>query len=469
MLVAAFAIRRDMRELYHIKREASSLTEETKENDIESGKLIEGNSPNDPETLRDTSSFEETKDVESGEELTEGNGPNDPKTLTDASSFEETKDIESGEELTEGNGPNDPKTLTDASSFEETKDIESSEELTEGNGPNDPKTLTDASSFLVWLLTMITGVCGMFLFSMMSAEEPNLMTLDAVGGLGGLTSLGIFFLEIVFSFNKEKRREETDEEKKKERKEDKENRKELVERMKAKKGTVLVNQKELGDRKEEISEEVKAEQEKILKEILKEILNFEGDLTEFLEHKGYEEEGWKTLEGYCPDVKMEAKYLEPEKGNRSVCMGKAETTVNCSMEEAAAWAFDFCSKERMRISREEGNPARCVWKKGEGNRENETTVATVKSSPSRIIDSREFVVRQFWMVKEKKIWIVFIDADDEVDYKTVNKKFLSSTKVPSKTTRASTKGYYCFEDIDAERCKSMLSNPYLNPTVPIGV
>ena len=116
------------------------------------------------------------------------------------------------------------------------------------------------------------------------------------------------------------------------------------------------------------------------------------------------------------EVEMKLKYLEHGKDSKkSIATGKAKTLcgINCSMEEAAAWAFDFCSKERMRISREEGNPARCVWKKGEGNLKSEQIVATVKKSPPYFITNREFVVRQFWKVEKDKIWLVFDPAKDE--------------------------------------------------------
>ena len=70
------------------------------------------------------------------------------------------------------------------------------------------------------------------------------------------------------------------------------------------------------------------------------------------------EEGWKALESTSKEVEMSMKYFPPKKGERSVATGKAVGVVDYSAEEVAAWQMDYCSNERMRISKEEGNPAR---------------------------------------------------------------------------------------------------------------
>ncbi|GMH82652.1 hypothetical protein TrST_g12211 [Triparma strigata] len=126
------------------------------------------------------------------------------------------------------------------------------------------------------------------------------------------------------------------------------------------------------------------------------------------------EEGWKALEApRYPDVKMKVKYFAPNRGERSIATGKAIGVIDCTAEEAAAWAFDFCSNERCRISKSVGNPARLELKNKA--RLNERSYATVKSMPF-FLDNREMVSRQIWKTEEGKVWIASTPIEDVVDY-----------------------------------------------------
>ena len=101
--------------------------------------------------------------------------------------------------------------------------------------------------------------------------------------------------------------------------------------------------------------------------------------------------------------------------NLRVALGRAKGTADCSAEEAAAWYFEFCSRERMATSREEGNPARLEIRKGEG-KINEKLVATVKKMPFPL-NKRQFVNRSIWRRKsEKTMAIAVVSVDDKVDY-----------------------------------------------------
>ena len=62
--------------------------------------------------------------------------------------------------------------------------------------------------------------------------------------------------------------------------------------------------------------------------------------------------------------------------------------------------MDFCSVERMRISKKEGNPARLEIRKR--RRENERTFAIVKRMPAPL-ENREFVFRQVWYAEKGKV------------------------------------------------------------------
>ncbi|GMH72902.1 hypothetical protein TL16_g06036 [Triparma laevis f. inornata] len=118
-----------------------------------------------------------------------------------------------------------------------------------------------------------------------------------------------------------------------------------------------------------------------------------------------------ALESTSQDVEMSMKYLPPEKGERTVATGKAVGVVDCSAEEVAAWAMDYCNNEGMRKSKEIGNPAALELR--EKARVNERTFATVKKMPF-ILDNREFVFRMIWKSEDGKV-LVGIESDEKVD------------------------------------------------------
>ncbi|GMH65896.1 hypothetical protein TrLO_g8811 [Triparma laevis f. longispina] len=120
-----------------------------------------------------------------------------------------------------------------------------------------------------------------------------------------------------------------------------------------------------------------------------------------------------ALESTSQDVEMSMKYLPPEKGERTVATGKAVGVVDCSAEEVAAWAMDYCNNEGMRKSKEIGNPAALELR--EKARVNERTFATVKKMPF-ILDNREFVFRMIWKSEDGKVLVGIESVGDEVDY-----------------------------------------------------
>ena len=163
------------------------------------------------------------------------------------------------------------------------------------------------------------------------------------------------------------------------------------------------------------------------------------------------EQGWKALKSPCPDVEMKLKYFPPKKGERTIATGKATALIDTSAEEAAAWVFEFCSNNRMRINREEGHPTRLELR--EKRRVNESTMASVKRFPF-LIDNREFVVRQIWKSEEGgKVWVAFESVDEKVDY-----------GVPLRAARAFTQGCYYFENLadkyGAHQCKAQLAQHF---------
>ena len=151
---------------------------------------------------------------------------------------------------------------------------------------------------------------------------------------------------------------------------------------------------------------------------------------------------WKPLEFDSPFVKMNMRFDEEanKKAERTVAIGKAEAEIDASAAEVSAWLWDLCSNERMRNSKEEGNPARLVVSR---NGFNEMLFATVKAFPMFISD-REFVARCVLSkdVDTGAILIANVPANDEVDY---------GTKL-SKVSGLSTCLYSAIP-VDSNRCK----------------
>jgi hypothetical protein len=92
---------------------------------------------------------------------------------------------------------------------------------------------------------------------------------------------------------------------------------------------------------------------------------------------GQGERGWGPLESPYEGVKMEIKYKQQEKGKKTLGFGRAECTSDCSAEEAVAWFFEYCSRERMVMSQDERNPARLEIRKWGEERTNEKCFAMV--------------------------------------------------------------------------------------------
>ena len=64
---------------------------------------------------------------------------------------------------------------------------------------------------LAGFFTLVTGVCGIFLFSMMSADDMDETTITVIGFTGAIAAVGVFILEISTSLKEQKRRIELSE------------------------------------------------------------------------------------------------------------------------------------------------------------------------------------------------------------------------------------------------------------------
>ncbi|GMI41984.1 hypothetical protein TrCOL_g13771 [Triparma columacea] len=132
---------------------------------------------------------------------------------------------------------------------------------------------------------------------------------------------------------------------------------------------------------------------------------------------GEDEEGWGPLESPYEGVKMEIKYKQQEEGKKTLTFGRAECITDCSAEEAAACFFEYCSRERTVMSREEGDPARLEMRKGGNGRVNEKLFATVKKLRFPL-QKREFVMRYVWqkVQHDNTMSVAFVPAEEKVDY-----------------------------------------------------
>ena len=103
------------------------------------------------------------------------------------------------------------------------------------------------------------------------------------------------------------------------------------------------------------------------------------------------EEGskWEFLTSPSPFVDMWIKYTPPRKNERSVGLGKATATIDCSVREAFAYSTAFMSRERARINAEAGHPARLIH----SGTPHDCIVGTIKKFPFPL-KNREFVNRQ---------------------------------------------------------------------------
>jgi hypothetical protein len=114
---------------------------------------------------------------------------------------------------------------------------------------------------------------------------------------------------------------------------------------------------------------------------------------------------------------MEIKYKQQEKGKKTLGFGRAECFADCSAEEAAAWFFEYSSRERMALSREEGNPARLEIRKWGEERTNEKLFAIIKKLPYPL-HKREFVMRYVFQKghQDDTMSVAFVPAKEQVDY-----------------------------------------------------
>ena len=124
--------------------------------------------------------------------------------------------------------------------------------------------------------------------------------------------------------------------------------------------------------------------------------------------------GWKPLGSSREDNKMELKHQQQKKGERSIPLGRAKVVADCSAEEAAAWLFEYCSRQRTAASRKEGDPARLEIR-GE-RRNNEKCFAFVKHF-GPFFWNREYLLKFIWTANnDGSFTVAWGSCNENVDY-----------------------------------------------------
>jgi hypothetical protein len=129
---------------------------------------------------------------------------------------------------------------------------------------------------------------------------------------------------------------------------------------------------------------------------------------------------------------------------RKVATGKAVADVDTCAEEAAAWIFDTCSRNRMRINAEEnyGLPRIIVNSDGVSTCDS----ATLKAAPFPL-RTREYVIRMSWLRQGSSSILVFFNSiNSNVDYGVSTRRVV----------RGSTIGYQMFESTGNDSCSTAL-------------
>ena len=109
--------------------------------------------------------------------------------------------------------------------------------------------------------------------------------------------------------------------------------------------------------------------------------------------------------------------------------GKAVADIDASAEEVTAWLFDYCSRERMRINKEQSkNSPRIIVR---SNEVNTAVVATVKRFPFPL-SNRDFVLHVSWHKLDEDNFVICsdsVDNDTAVDFGMVNRNIRAQSTI----------------------------------------
>jgi len=152
---------------------------------------------------------------------------------------------------------------------------------------------------------------------------------------------------------------------------------------------------------------------------------------------------WSPLKSPTPGVAMWIKHAKGVPGERSVSLGKAVVDVDTDVHNALYYMFDYCSRERCKVSEDEGNPVRVIVRE---NGRFDNVVATIKSMPFPM-RNREFVGRQCCAVDTNgDLVAAFVPIDDVID----------NGIATNMTVRGRTRAFMRFSRLSDKQCRATL-------------
>jgi len=122
---------------------------------------------------------------------------------------------------------------------------------------------------------------------------------------------------------------------------------------------------------------------------------------------------FEPLTSPSPFVDMWFKHAPAKYGERTIAVGKATGVIDCSMHDAGAYWYAAMSREYVRISNEQGNPA---FLKQRENGHHDQVFATIKKMPFPL-NNREFVIRQVCSTETAgDLLITTVSVNELADY-----------------------------------------------------
>ena len=100
-----------------------------------------------------------------------------------------------------------------------------------------------------------------------------------------------------------------------------------------------------------------------------------------------------------------------QKGKKiGIAFGRAESFADCTAEQAAAWFFEVCSRERMEIDKKEGNPGRLETRSREKILNGKLTAGVKKdaisSKQEKVCRTNAFAVKPvvYWLKRVRQLF-----------------------------------------------------------------
>lgn len=135
-------------------------------------------------------------------------------------------------------------------------------------------------------------------------------------------------------------------------------------------------------------------------------------------HPRDSDDSWVHKDSPFQGITMALKKQVQQKGKSTSLVGRAIGYADSTAAEVAAWAFDYCSNERITIDRKEGNYIRFPVDSEGKDRFNERRFATIKNFPFPVA-KREVVFKSILRKNENRgysLAILSVPEGEKIDY-----------------------------------------------------